>query len=613
MVEDFLEVFMDDFSVVGNSFNDCLTNLDKVLARCEETNLVLNWEKCHFMVKEGIVLGHIISKNGIEGVRTFLGHVGIYRRFIKDFSKLVNPLGTFLEKDAKFHFNEDCMKAFKLLKFKLTTTPIITTPDWILPFELMCDASDVAVGAVLGQHINKIFHPVYYASKTMNDAQVNYTVTEKELFAIVFAIEKFRPYLMGTKVIIHTNHAALRYLMSKKDSNVRLMWWVLLFQEFDLKFQDRKSSENQVEDHLSRLEEEGRSPDGLEINDSFPNEQLLAISMTEMPWAGRISKKNEMPLTTILEIDIFDVWGIDFMGPFVSSCGNTYILVVVDCVSKWVEAVALPNNEARSVVAFLKKNIFTRFGIPRAIIKHKDMWALKKLNLEWDVATNLRVEQLNELDEFRYHAYISSSLYKEKMKYPHDKYIRNKEFKEGDLVLLLNSQLQIFPGKLKSKWSDLFEVVNVTPFVAVDDNDDVPDDGRGGDTRVGGLERSKKKEAWEDRFVSLTTFIKFREWWSQRSLTLERPFLLKDLDRYNPNVLRQFWECKGWMWFNQSVMDANEDLVREFYANVAHIKKGTKVTKVRNLKVRFDQNTLNNLLGVRGGRANPVLGEAFYG
>ncbi|XP_070052162.1 uncharacterized protein [Nicotiana tomentosiformis] len=168
---------------------------------------------------------------------------------------------------VKFHFNEYCMKAFELIKFRLTTSPIITAPHWSLPFELMCDASDVAVGAVFGKCINTFFHPVYYANKTMNDAEVNYTVTEKELLAIVFAMEKFHPYLMGTKVIVHTDHAALRYLMSKKDSKARLMRWVLLFQEFDLRIQDHKGSENQVVDHLSRLQEEGRPHDGLEIND----------------------------------------------------------------------------------------------------------------------------------------------------------------------------------------------------------------------------------------------------------------------------------------------------------------------------------------------------------
>ncbi|XP_070004307.1 uncharacterized protein [Nicotiana sylvestris] len=194
------------------------------------------------------------------------------------------PTRTLLEKDVTFHFNDDFMRAFELLKLKLTTTPIITAPNWSAPFELMCNASKVMVGAVLGQRINKIFHLVYYASKTMNSAQVNYTITKKVLLAIVFAIEKFRLYLMGAKVIVHMDHAALRYLMSKKYFKDYLMIWVLLLQEFDIDIQDRKGSENQVADHLSRLEEEGRLHDGLEINDSFPDEQLLAISMKEVPW-----------------------------------------------------------------------------------------------------------------------------------------------------------------------------------------------------------------------------------------------------------------------------------------------------------------------------------------
>ncbi|XP_070039345.1 uncharacterized protein [Nicotiana tomentosiformis] len=128
---------------------------------------------------------------------------------------VVNPLCKLLEKDTKFNFNDDCMIAFELLNFKLTTTLIITAPNWSVLLEFMYDATDAAVGAVSGQRINKIFHPFYYASKTMNSCQVDYTIMDKELLAIVFAIEKFRPYLMGAKVIVHTNHAVLRYLMRK--------------------------------------------------------------------------------------------------------------------------------------------------------------------------------------------------------------------------------------------------------------------------------------------------------------------------------------------------------------------------------------------------------------
>ncbi|XP_070007575.1 uncharacterized protein [Nicotiana sylvestris] len=249
------------------------------------TRTVTGWRVCMDYRK----LNKVTSPTSVKGVRSFLGHAGFYQRFIKDFSKVVNPLCKLLEKEAKFVFDEKCMEAFELLKHKLTTTRIITAHNWSLPFELMCDASNVVVGAVLGQRINKIFHPVYYSSKTMNEAQRNYTVTEKELLAIVFAMEKFRPYLMGDKVIIHTDHAALRYLMTKKDSKARLMRWVLLLQEFDLEIVDHKGSENQVADHLSRLEEEGRPSDDLEINDAFPDEQLLAVSMHDMPWFADVA------------------------------------------------------------------------------------------------------------------------------------------------------------------------------------------------------------------------------------------------------------------------------------------------------------------------------------
>ncbi|GJZ52388.1 reverse transcriptase domain-containing protein, partial [Tanacetum coccineum] len=214
MIEKTIEVFMDDFLVFGDSFSTCLSHLEKMLKRCEDTNLVLNWEKSHFMVKEGIVLGHKISKSGIEvdrakvdviaklphpttvkGVRSFLRHAGFYRRFIQDFSKIARPMTHLLEKETPFFFSKECIESFNTLKRKLTEAPILIAPDWDLPFELMCDASDFAIGAVLGQRKNKHFQPIHYASKTMTEAQAHYTTTEKELLAVVYAFEKFRSYL----------------------------------------------------------------------------------------------------------------------------------------------------------------------------------------------------------------------------------------------------------------------------------------------------------------------------------------------------------------------------------------------------------------------------------
>ncbi|RDX89097.1 Retrovirus-related Pol polyprotein from transposon 17.6, partial [Mucuna pruriens] len=237
LLEDCMEVFMD-FTVYAESFEACLDNLSKVLHRCVDSNLVLNFEKCHFMVTKGIVLGHLVSARGIKvdkskidvisslpnpasmrEVRSFLGHGGFYRRFIKDFSKVTLPLSKLLQKDANF--------------IKLTSTPILQAPNWELPFELMCDASNFALGVVLGQRVDKQQHIIAYISWTMDAAQVNYTTIKKELLAIVFALDKFSFFY----------HAAL-------------IRWMLLLQEFEVEIKDKKGAENDVADHLSRLERE---------------------------------------------------------------------------------------------------------------------------------------------------------------------------------------------------------------------------------------------------------------------------------------------------------------------------------------------------------------------
>ncbi|GJV23299.1 reverse transcriptase domain-containing protein [Tanacetum coccineum] len=364
------------------------------------------------MVKEGIVLGHKISKSGIE----------VDRAKVNVISKLPPP--TVIKGIRSF------------LGHKLTEAPIHVSPDWDLPFELMCDASDYAIGVVFGQRKDKYFRPIHYASKTLSDAQINYTVTEKEPLAVEFTIE----------------------------------------------IRDKKGAENLATDHLSRLENPYQDDRvGMEINENFPHESLNVISLNldnEPPWfadianylvgnvlikgmpsqqkkkffkdiqhyfwddpylfricadqiirrcvdgqeamdilqachngptgghhgpnytakkvfdsgffwptiyrdaqdfvthcdscqrQGKISQRDEMPQNPVQICEIFDVWGIDFMGPFPSSRGNRYILVAVDYVSKWVEAKALPTNDARVVVKFLKQ-LFSRFGTPRAIISDR--------------------------------------------------------------------------------------------------------------------------------------------------------------------------------------------------------------------------------------------------
>ncbi|GJW11477.1 reverse transcriptase domain-containing protein [Tanacetum coccineum] len=257
------------------------------------------------MCREGIVLGHKISKSGIEvdrakvdviaklhhptivkGVRSFLGHAGFYRRFIQDFSKIARPMTHLLEKETPFVFSKDCIDAFQTLKKKLTEAPILVVPDWNLPFELMCDASDFAIGAVLGQRKMKHFQPIHYASKTTTEAQIHYTTTEKEMLAaIVYAFEKFRPYLVLSKSIVYTDHSALKYLMNKQDAKPRLLRWVLLLQEFDITIRDKKGSENLAADHLSRLENPHKDVlENKDINEHFPLETLGVISSGSTPW-----------------------------------------------------------------------------------------------------------------------------------------------------------------------------------------------------------------------------------------------------------------------------------------------------------------------------------------
>ncbi|XP_049342913.1 uncharacterized protein LOC125807236 [Solanum verrucosum] len=486
MVEDFVEVFMDDFSL---------------------------------FVREGTVLGHKISKSELQvdkakvevieklptpitvkGVRSFLGYVGFYMRLIKDFSKTTRPMCSLLEKHTKFVFDEKCFQAFELLKKKLIEAHILIAPNWELHFELMCDTSDIVVEAVLGQRKEKMFHSINYASKTLDAAQSNYSVTEKEMLALVFAFDKFRSYLVGTKVIVYTDHTAIRYLFNKKDAKPRL-------------------------EDATHVNNEGQ------IREEFPDKQLLALDIAQVPWytdianflvsglfppgASTHQKQRlkydahfyiwdehflfkqgpyqmmrrsivEQEATQMLESCTSSPYGghhrgkqtahkgIDFMGPFPSSHGNQYIQVKLDYVFKWVEVVALPSNDGKVVVKFIRKHIFTRFETPRAMIsdgaelEHKAYWVIKNINLDAELAGRQRITQLHELEEFRLHAYQNAKVYKEKTKRWHDKHIVSRTFEPGQLVLLFNSRLKLFSRYLRSKWSGLFEVVRITQHGAVE-------------------------------------------------------------------------------------------------------------------------------------------------
>nr|GEX01997.1 reverse transcriptase domain-containing protein [Tanacetum cinerariifolium] len=615
MIENTMEVFMDNFSVFGDSFSSCLTNLYKMLKRCDDTNLVLNWEKCHFMCKEGVVLGYKILKSRIEvdrakvdviaklphlttvkGVRSFLGHAGFYRHFIQDFSKIARPMTHLLEKETHFVFSKECVDAFDTLKKNLTEALILVVPDWNIPFELMCDASEFTIGVVLGQHKTKHFQPIHYASKTMTEAQIHYTTTEKEMFVVVYAFEKFRPYLVLSKSIVYTDHSDLKYLLNKQDAKSMLLrlenphkyvlenkdinenfpletlgslssnstsWFADIenfyarnFIKKGLTSQQKKKIFKDVkhyfwdDPYLFRIYadqiicrcvhgqeaidilkacHEGPSGGHHDVNltvkkvfdaglfwpSIYRDAHDMIKSCDTCQRQGKISQRDEMPQNAIQVCEIFDVWGIDFMGSFPSSKCNKYILVAVDYLSKWVKAKALHTNDARVVVKFLK-SLFSRFGILRAIksdrgthscndqftrvmikygvthhlatayhpqmsgqvevsnrglkrilertvgenraswsdklddalwaFQHRAYWALKHVNFDLKTVGDHRKLQLNEL---RDQTYENSVIYEERTKKLHDSKIKNHIFNVGDQVLIFNSRLKIFSGKLK--------------------------------------------------------------------------------------------------------------------------------------------------------------------
>nr|GFC52837.1 reverse transcriptase domain-containing protein [Tanacetum cinerariifolium] len=228
------------------------------------------------------------SSHNRQGYSKFPWSRRFYRRFIQDFSKISQLMTHLLEKNTLFVFSEDCIQAFQTLNKKLTEAPILIAPNRDLPFELMYDASDFAIGAVLEQQHEKHFKPIHYASKTMNGAETNYTTTEKEMLAVVYAFEKFRSYLIMNKSIVHTDHSALKYLFEKNDAKARLLRWVLLLQEFDFQVLDIKGAENLADNHLSRLENPYENVlDPKEINEKFPLETLSMVTFrgdSNAPW-----------------------------------------------------------------------------------------------------------------------------------------------------------------------------------------------------------------------------------------------------------------------------------------------------------------------------------------
>jgi hypothetical protein len=258
----------------------------------------LNIKKCIFNTPFGILLGHVVCKQGllvdpakivvivnlpppksVHQLRATLGHTGYYRKFIKSYTQITAPMEKLLKKDIKFQWNDECQQSLDILKEKMVTTPILVFPDWSKEFHVHVDASSIALGAVLTQPgEGDIDHPIAFASRKLSDSEHNYNTTEREGLAMVYALQKFRHYLLGQHFKMFTDHSALRYLVNKPVLGGRICRWLLLFQEFDFEVVVKPGRLNAGPDHLSRITN-GEEPSSLE--DNFPDAQLFSVQIVD--------------------------------------------------------------------------------------------------------------------------------------------------------------------------------------------------------------------------------------------------------------------------------------------------------------------------------------------
>nr|GEW60204.1 reverse transcriptase domain-containing protein [Tanacetum cinerariifolium] len=360
------------------------------------------------------------------------------------------------QKDTPFHFSKECVEAFQTHKRKLTKDPILIAPDWDMPFEIMCDASDFAIGAVLVQRQEKHFRPIHYA---MIDTKGAENLSADHLSRL----ENPHQNVLDPKEIYESFPLETLNLVSTRG-NSSTPWFI----DF-ANYHARNFVVKGMSSHLQRNYTAKKVFDSVFYWPTiYRDAQDLVKNCDIYQRQGKISQRDEMPQNSIQVCKLFDVWGIDFMGPFSSSRGNKYILIAVDYLSKWVEAKVLLTNDARFEKVMLNFGVTHRLATLYQPQTSGQVEALKHANFDLQTAGDHRKVQLNELNELHDQAYENSLIYKEKTKRLHDSKIKERVFDIGDRVLLFNSRLKIFSGKLKSRWFGPFTISYVFPYGTVE-------------------------------------------------------------------------------------------------------------------------------------------------